>query len=208
MHYIKQSSYVKKIKNLENNLYILRYEHILQIYWTKGFFFGGKLFYFDQTINDLLSYLPGFGLKFLNLLKQRFELTFFQKNKATLLIDHQLNNHKPITQPLNIIFSQINTVNNKLEELNRLNIIRLYLIKSYRGRSHAIGKPVRGQRTWSNAWNSYNLNKVLRNFISETKKQLQNNSKPDKINYKVVKKKYASKQKKKKEVKKRKLIWF
>ena len=94
-----------------------------------------------------MTYLPGFGSKFVKLLSQRFELSFFQKNKETLLLDHQVNNHKPITQPLNIIFSQINTVNNRLEELNRLNIIRLYLIKSYRGRSHAIGKPVRGQRT-------------------------------------------------------------
>jgi ribosomal protein S13 len=102
-------------------------------------------------MNDLITYLPGFGLKFIALMVQRFELSFFSKIKSTLLIDHQKTNHKPILQPLNIIFSQINTVNSKLEELNKLNIIRLYLIKSYRGRSHALGKPVRGQRTWSNA---------------------------------------------------------
>ena len=186
----------------------MRFEHILQIYWTKGFFFGGKLFYFDQTMNDLITYLPGFGLKFIALMVQRFELSFFSKTKSTLLIDHQKTNHKPILQPLNIIFSQINTVNSKLEELNKLNIIRLYLIKSYRGRSHALGKPVRGQRTWSNAWNSYNVNKYLRNFISETRKQLHDSRKPEKINYKVVKKKYASKKKKHKEIKVKKLAWF
>jgi ribosomal protein S13 len=59
--------------------------------------------------------------------------------------------HKVIVQPLNIMFSQIHTVNHRVFDLKKLNIIRLYLIKSYRGRSHALGKPVRGQRTWSNA---------------------------------------------------------
>ena len=102
----------------------------------------------------------------------------------------------------------LNTVNNRLDDLYKLNIIRLYLIKSYRGRAHALGKPVRGQRTWSNAWNSYNVNKCLRNFISETRAQLRDKAKPEKFNFKVVKKKYASKKKHKGSVKVRKLVWF
>jgi len=125
----------------------MKYEHILQIYWTKGFFFGGKLFYFDKTLNDLMFHLPGLGKQFLQLLVNRFELTFFLKIKSTLLIDYQNTMKKPILKSLNVIFSQVNTVNNQLEDLKRLNIIRLYLIKSHRGRSHALGKPVRGQRT-------------------------------------------------------------
>jgi ribosomal protein S13 len=36
---------------------------------------------------------------------------------------------------------------NQITDLKKLNIIRLYLIKSYRGKAHAIGKPVKGQRT-------------------------------------------------------------
>ena len=52
-----------------------------------------------------------------------------------------------IVNTLNVLFSQINSVNNSLDELNRLTIIRLYLIKSYRGKCHALGKPVKGQRT-------------------------------------------------------------
>merc|ERR1712170_292972 len=77
-----------------------------------------------------------------------------------------------IVTPMNIIFSQINSVNNQLSELKRLNTLRLFLTRSYKGKCHALGKPVRGQRTWSNAWNSYNTNKVLRTFIAETNKQL------------------------------------
>lgn len=125
----------------------MRYEHILQIYWTKGFFFGGNLFYFDKSINDIIYYTPGFGRKFLFKLVERFELSFFLKDKKCYLIDYQSTKSKIIINPLNIILSQINSVNNQVPELKRLNIIRLYLIKSYKGRSHALGKPVRGQRT-------------------------------------------------------------
>jgi len=54
---------------------------------------------------------------------------------------------KILNHPINIIFSQINTVNNIVFDLKRLNILRKFLIKSYIGRCHALGKPVRGQRT-------------------------------------------------------------
>lgn len=91
--------------------------------------------------------IAGFKQHFLKSLIKRFELIFFLKNKKTQLIDYQKMSGRVIITPLNIIFSQINSVNNRFEELKRLNIIRLYLIKSYRGRSHALGKPVRGQRT-------------------------------------------------------------
>lgn len=152
--------------------------------------------------------LPGLNSKFLILLKKRFELTFFCKSKEEKLIEYQARESKSITQPLNIIFSQINTVNNVTNDLKNLNIIRLYLIKSYRGRCHAIGKPVRGQRTWSNAWNSFNVNKSLRNFIGETRKQMKKTNLPEKINYKVIKKKYANSSKKVKKVKSKKILWF
>ena len=94
---------------------------------------------------------------------------------------------------INIILSQITSVNNQINDLKKLNIIRLYLIKSYRGKAHAIGKPVKGQRTWSNSWNSYKTNKILRNFINKTK-QFSNKTKLNyKLNYKLVKKKYLNK---------------
>jgi len=187
----------------------MKFEHILQIYWTKGFFFGGRLFYFDLTMSDLFLQLPGLGKNFKKLLISRFELTYFLKLNNQLINNYQSSTHKTLLQPLNVIFSQVNTVNNRFTDLQNLNIIRLYLIKSYRGRCHALGKPVRGQRTWSNAWNSYNINKNLRNFIGETRKQIKKNAKPEKINFKVLKKKYTSKKKKSTNtVKKKKILWF
>jgi ribosomal protein S13 len=188
----------------------MKFEHILQIYWTKGFFFGGKLFYFDQTLNDLMYQVPGLGKTTKKRFIQRFELTHFVKDKSTLLVDHQNTRRRVLLQPLNVIFSQINSVNNRRDELHRLNIIRLYLTRTHRGRSHALGKPVRGQRTWSNAWNSYNLNRVLRNFISETRRLMRKNAREEKINYKMVKKKYATNKTNKKKAlsKKKVIVWF
>lgn len=188
----------------------MKFEHILQIYWTKGYFFGGKLFYFNQTIKELFENTPGLGTNSQHKFARRFELTYHNRRYKTRdLIDCQEYNHKPIGRPVNILFSQIHTVNNRIHELHKLSVIRLYLIKSYRGRCHALGKPVRGQRTWSNAWSSYNNNKVLRGFISDTKRLIKQSSREEKINFKVVKKKYASKKKRKNNTpKKKKLMWF
>lgn len=125
----------------------MRYENILPIYWSKGFFFGSNLYYFDKTINDILYFTVGFGRHFLFRLIQRLELTFFYKDKSKDILNLSPNHPLTVTSPLNILFSQINSVNHEYHELYRLNILRLYLIKSYRGRCHALGKPVRGQRT-------------------------------------------------------------
>jgi ribosomal protein S13 len=69
---------------------------------------------------------------------------------------HQLfNNHlatyehieRDIKKCMNIILSQMTSVNHQVSEVHHFNLIRLYLIKSYRGKAQAIGKPCRGQRT-------------------------------------------------------------
>jgi len=90
---------------------------------------------------------------------------------------------------MNRIFSQMASINYQVNELTQLNIIRLFLIKSFRGKAQAFGKPSRGQRTWSNGWTAYNYNKGLRTFISTTQRQLNKDKKEEKINYKVLKKK-------------------
>jgi len=84
------------------------------------------------------------------MLNQRFELTILKSTPTKLLTHYELETSKIIIKPLNIFLSQVHTVNNQYTDLLRLVIMRLFLIKSYKGRCHAIGKPVRGQRTWSN----------------------------------------------------------
>ena len=173
----------------------MKFEHVLQIYWTKGFFFGGTLFYTNQTTSSLLDNTPGLAMHTKKMLNQRFELTILKSTPTKLLTHYELETSKIIIKPLNIFLSQVHTVNNQYTDLLRLVIMRLFLIKSYKGRCHAIGKPVRGQRTWSNGWNSYNYNKVLRYFISEVKRKAKKKKSVKKIKNKKIKKKYPSKKK-------------
>jgi ribosomal protein S13 len=176
----------------------LRFEHILQVYWSKGFFYGGKLFYTNKLkYKDIFNFhLYGLGKKFKYLLTTRLELTTFNifYVNTFFLLKYLSLNHKNLIKTINIIFSQVNNVNATSLELTKLNIVRKYLTKSYQGYCHAIGKPVRGQRTWSNSWNSFKCNNVLRNFITKTKhlNSINDKSRVMKINYKAVKKKYIT----------------
>jgi ribosomal protein S13 len=186
----------------------MKFEHVLQIYWTKGFFFGGNLFYTNQTLTSFLSCTPGLSKQVKKTLNERFELTNFLKQPNTLIPSYELTTARLLVRPLNIFLSQINSVNNNYKELTRLNIIRYFLIKSHRGYGHAVGKPVHGQRTWSNAWNSYRVNKTLRFFLAEMKNKNSLTQPLKKHNYKVLQKKYPKSVKKKKKVTIEVTKWF
>jgi len=53
-----------------------------------------------------------------------------------------------------------------------INIYYLDLISSYRGWRHSKGLPVRGQRTWTNAWSVYKSNLILREYRVEVSKRI------------------------------------
>lgn len=176
----------------------MRYEHILKYYWSKGYFFGSELFYFNQTFYTLFDKLEGFNDKFKKMFVYRFELTFSRrKNKNTMIDEFENKPRNLVRKPLNSIFALINSVNHRVHQLKRVNIIRLYLIKSYKGRCHALGKPVNSQRTWSNAWQSFKKNTILRSYISEMLEKINKEKRPEKINYRLITKKYLNKHKKK-----------
>lgn len=138
----------------------------------------------------------------------KLELKNSNEVNMTYLTDFRRNFKKELIGFLNYYYSQVASVNNTFFDLQKLRIIHLYLIKSYRGRCHALGKPVNGQRTWSNAWSSYKNNLYLRRFISETKKNLAKNTRVEKVNYKFLKKKYITKQKKVKKIEIKKSQWI
>lgn len=85
------------------------------------------------------------GKKSRFLFMKRFELQhlFLLKNKDKLLSSLSLNKRKFF----NVYLSKIVSINHSIFEVQKYNFIRLYLIKTFRGRSHALGKPSRGQRT-------------------------------------------------------------
>ena len=186
----------------------IRFEHILQIYWTKGLFFAGKLFYVNKSLSTIFSYLRGLGRSFILKIFTRLELNFSLNVLRTDLVNLNLQTRRELICLFNNLFSQINSVNNGYFDAKKLHIIRLYLIKSYKGWCHALGKPVRGQRTWSNAWSSYKSNRTLRQFITETVRKISKTRKIEKINYRLVKKKYGVGDKKSPSGSKKVHVWF
>ena len=168
----------------------MKFEHVLQIYWTSGFFIGGRLFFFNQTPKSLIQTTPGLGETFKVRINERFELKYMPKTLTNSLDTYEEVTGRKILLPLNIILSQTHPVNFRLEDLHRLIILRQYLGRTYRGRCHAVGKPVRGQRTWSNAWSSFFHNIFLRKFIGTTVALKNKDKKPIKMNWKMAKKKF------------------
>jgi len=84
-----------------------------------------------------------FGRAARNTLVERFEISETVTNRQFALGEESPN----ILNSVNTFFSQFSSVNGRLRELQRLVLIRLFLIKTFRGRAHALGKPSRGQRT-------------------------------------------------------------
>jgi len=105
--------------------------------------FGGLIFPFDQTFKDLTYELRGFSKTAKISVIKRLELTAFatEKNVLSVVLSYK------VLKIINIYFSQMTSINATLTELFRFSLIRLYLIKSFRGRAQALGKPCRGQRT-------------------------------------------------------------
>ena len=121
----------------------MKFEHVLKIYWTKGLLFNNTLEPFTTPIENLFKNTNMFGQAARNALIERFEIHSTVTNRNFTLGDEGVN----MLNSVNTFFSQFSSVNGRLRELQRLVLIRLFLVKTFRGRSHALGKPSRGQRT-------------------------------------------------------------
>ena len=141
----------------------MKFERLLQIYWTRGFLHGGRTFSFNITPNNLLKSFATFGRTSRLRFSKRFELTIWLRDDRRSLASTQLE----FREILNMYFSQAISINHSIFELMTINLIRLYLTRTFRGRAQALGKPSRGQRTWSNAWTAYRHNKTLRHFVRD-----------------------------------------
>lgn len=182
----------------------MKFEHVLHIYWSNYFLFNTKSTPLTNSLPGVISNLPGLGKGFSNFLKYRFELIKLRSDHRQLLTYFPPSTSRAI----NVLLSKMTSIDSVISELQLLTILRLYLLKTYQGKSHMLGKPVRGQRTWSNAWTAYNLNKGLRTFINKFFFLLLKNKKQEKIDYKKIKKKQKKTPTKSKTLKKTTNIWF
>lgn len=165
----------------------MKFEQLLQVYWSKGFYYAGKMRTFDFTINELFSEFKGLNnyAKYLFIKRFEFGRFRFSPNKDFNLISLPSEKRKII----NMYLSQMSSVSHEISLLLRYNAIRLYLIKSFRGRAQALGKPSRGQRTWSNASTAKKIPSLLKTFINDMKKNYLKKKTPESKNRKIIKKK-------------------
>ena len=184
----------------------MKFEQVLKIYWSKSFLFGGVTFAFDTDWRRFGLNIKGIGLHTQLQIIRRFELhsLLFNPKGSLAVMDDESR------LSLNRLFAKMNSIYVQVTELNKLNVVRLFLIKSFRGKAQAFGKPSHGQRTWSNAWTAYLYNKDLRIFIAEVQKKLNKDKKVEKINYKLLKKKFIKPQQDTNKIKEKKKIlrWF
>jgi len=126
---------------------------------------NGYLFYSSYSLSEYFFKYScyGFSKKLFNILTLRLETRLEKKSKDLK------------TSQLVMVYKILLSVVPDKKDLKKktiFNIFILDLINSYRGLRHAFGLPVRGQRTWTNAWSCYRSNLILRQFKLKLSKRL------------------------------------
>jgi ribosomal protein S13 len=98
---------------------------------------------FNNTLPQLLAEFKGLKNNSIFLFLKRFELGYYKYKLNKNLLNFQLDQRKII----NMYLSQMTSVNHEIGTMIKYNLIRLYLIKTFRGKAMALGKPSKGQRT-------------------------------------------------------------
>jgi len=126
---------------------------------------NGSIFYSSYSIPEFFFKYScyGFSKKLYNILFLKLE-NRVEKKVKDLKTSQLVSIYK--------ILLDVVPGNKDLKKKNIFNIFILDLINSYRGLRHAFGLPVRGQRTWTNAWSCYRSNLILRQFKIKLSKRL------------------------------------
>lgn len=127
---------------------------------------NGNVFHLSLTLSEFFfkNHPYGFSNKLYFLLESRLE---------TRIKTTKIRNLK--TSKLLMLYKIFNSIVPPKKELNKrmiYNIFILDLINTYRGLRHSLGLPVRGQRTWTNAWSCYRSNLVLRQYKIKVSRRL------------------------------------
>jgi len=135
---------------------------------------NNKLFSMNSSIlNFFLNENFGFSYFSINRFAERSEI--FPTSNFNAFSTPQLISFLNLTS--NIVIKK-----KTIKDRYLLNIFFLDLISSYRGWRHSKGLPVRGQRTWSNAWSTYKSNLTLREYKILLMKRLHGNFSINEVN--------------------------
>ena len=131
-----------------------------------NYVFNNKILDFEDSIYNNVYLTYGLKKNSVSLIEMRIELNV--KTSLKNLNKNQLELF------INCIYN-ILPYKYSLYRRTILNVYALDMISSYRGWRHYRGLPVRGQRTWTNAWSSYKSNWLLRNHKLIVSKKNYNN---------------------------------
>ena len=126
---------------------------------------NGVLFYSSFSLKEFFFKYSSFGFSkklyniFLSRLESRFEKKIKEMGTSKLILVY------------NMLISTV-PLNKNLKKKMTFNIFMLDLINTYKGLRHSFGLPVRGQRTWTNAWSTYKSILTLRQFKIKLSKRL------------------------------------
>lgn len=148
----------------------MKFEHLLKIYWARYFLYGGCTFPFQTSLYNLRLTLRGLGWSTFKIFCYRFDLNPRHK---TIWNFNILKWGKTIQRTLNIYFAKMLSVNDGTDEWVRINLIRAFLIRSYRGKAIALNKPGRGQRTRSNGRTARHSRSAFKVFVAKLRQKYQ-----------------------------------
>lgn len=140
----------------------ISYKYVLKY----GFYFNNKFILYKYfSWKKIISMFYGISkYRFLFYFK-RFE---YQMGDNKYKITNNLKNKYLLFYKLiNLYMIQLFPIYYNFSSLRNLYIIRKWVIGSYEGLCHKKGKPVHGQRTWSNASTAKNNNTYLRSYLKE-----------------------------------------
>lgn len=140
-------------------------------FWNKGFYLNLRFFlYSELTIRDLITLVFGLSLRILN---QVHLLQETRRHTSTILtstksLDNCFRPYllKQVVAYVSSAYPPLNT----MRLLFHWNNTRKYLTRSYAGLRLYMNKPIKGQRTRSNAMTSLGNSKFILKQVSSSKK--------------------------------------
>jgi len=143
------------------------------IFLRQNYVFNNKIIDVEETL--FFNIINSYGLKFkaLKLIEERIE-----NSSDVILLDFNKNEWEHF---VDLIYTIV-PYKTDIFRRKSFNIFMADVITIYRGWRHFKGLPVRGQRTWSNAWSAYKANWTLRNFKLNNAKKFYGNIPEKEIN--------------------------
>jgi ribosomal protein S13 len=139
----------------------------------QNYVFNNKIIDLEDTLFNNIFNSYGLKYKSLKIIEQRIE-----NLPDSILLDLNKNEWEHF---INLIYGIVPYKTNIFKRKS-FNIFMADVITLYRGWRHFKGLPVRGQRTWSNAWSAYKANWTLRNFKLNNAKKFYGNIPEKEIN--------------------------